>query len=238
MTNKDNSQDYFARFSVKSFLGIFGLLGLCLMGISLFTNFNESDRREVPNNETVEQEIAQQEDAEQVRDRELAEFYSEFTREASSLDPDAAAVAYEKLVAEDFSFVGVKDSKSREVINEIHNLNPELFDKLLLSGAGPEETKTAYANILKLSIATGGKSVESVIPVLANSVVIENSASSYTVPRHVLNVVIPEELENRVAPTNSREKSAVVFYTPNGNDGWKIRAHSDLLSEFSVTDVL
>jgi len=99
----------------------------------------------------------------QQKQESVASFYSEYVKEATSLDNEQISAAYADLKKQNLS--GQSTDAVRDVIfKRFAEVDPELFDKIAVEYGSYDNVGTTYSSILLMSLATKGQPITAELP--------------------------------------------------------------------------
>lgn len=166
--------------------------------------------------------------------KEIAAFYTNFVREATSLDSTQIKEVYTGLAEQ--SFEGQDANTVREkMFAKFNTINPELFSKVHLTDSTYAEVGKTYSTILLFSLATDGVGVELTMPLDAVTSHKDDKLGKriYEIDRSKITATVPEALGEKIDRPSNRKILTPVKLVKDG-ESWKVLADNNMLTEIGV----
>jgi ABC-type glycerol-3-phosphate transport system substrate-binding protein len=165
--------------------------------------------------------------------KEIVAFYTEFAKEATSLDSEQIAKTYTSLAGQDFTGQSFSDTREK-MFKQFAAINPDFFAKMHLTGSSYSEVGKSYSTVLLLSLATEGTGVEVVMPSNAVTSYQDEKLGKrvYEIDRTKITATVPEALASKITRPN-RNGLAPVKIIKDG-ESWKVLADNNMLTEIGI----
>jgi competence protein ComGC len=165
--------------------------------------------------------------------RQVVSFYSSFIEEATSLDKDKINTAYSDLKAEGFEGQSTNAVRDK-IFARFSEVDPDLFSKFAVEYATYDDVGTAYSNVLLMSLATGGKGIEPVLPTDAVTIKQDDELNRtvYEIDRSKITAPVPLLAQSLVTKVDLDDIPPIKIIK-SGSD-WKIIPDSSFLNEIGI----
>jgi hypothetical protein len=165
--------------------------------------------------------------------QQIAEFYSEYVEEATSLDTKKINTVYDSLKNQ--SFEGQQTDTAREnIFKQFATVDPDLFDKLAVQYASYDEVGATYTSILLMSLATNGEPVIAELPLdaITKTQDPELKTTVYEIDRSQITAPVPLTAAGLVTKVDKKALKPVRVVRDGLN--WKIVPDASSLNEIGI----
>lgn len=170
-----------------------------------------------------------------VQEKGIRNFYTNYIKEATSLDNDKINAAYSDLKKQDLT--GVDTDTARDTIfSRFAEVDPKFFDEYAVQYATYDEVGATYTSVLLMSLATKGVAVNADFPSTAISKEYDSKLKTtvYEIDRSKITAPVPLAAESLVTPVNKGSLKPVKLVQVKGE--WKIIPDKESLEEIGIPD--
>ena len=164
----------------------------------------------------------------------VADFYSEYVKEATTIDNATINAAYDELSAQNFE--GQATNTARDAIfARFYEIDPDLFDKLAVEYATYDEVGTTFTSILLMSLATQSTAVIAEMPTDAVTITQDEDLglTVYEIDRSKITAPLPLFAQSKVTKLDKADLTKPVRIIKDGST-WKIIPDDASLNEIGI----
>lgn len=170
---------------------------------------------------------------EQREKEDIAQFYTNYVAEATSLNTDAINEAYTELSQQNYE--GQATDAARDVIFErFAEIDSSFFEQYAVQYASYDEVGATYSSVLLMSLATGSQPVTADFPLdaISSSYDEELDITVYEIDRGKVTAPVPVVAEALVTKVDKEALPPVMIVKIEGN--WKIIPDVSSLQEIGI----